>query len=81
LEKIFDEKVEIEIEGTQVFLTAKMQKCRSCSLTAFEEILRDCQMNVFSSPNAVVLNLFNAATPFSSKFLFATHNIVYTKTK
>jgi hypothetical protein len=28
-----------------------MQKCRSCSLTAFEELLRDCQMNVFSSPN------------------------------
>jgi hypothetical protein len=48
IEKIFDEKV--EIEKTQLFLTAKMQKCRSCSLTAFQELLRDCQMNVFSSP-------------------------------
>ncbi len=48
IEKIFDEKV--EIEETQLFLTGKMQKCRSCSLTAFEELLRDCQMNVFSSP-------------------------------
>ncbi len=48
IEKIFDEKV--EIEKTQLFLTGKMQKCRSCSLTAFEELLRDCQMNVFFIP-------------------------------
>ncbi len=57
IEKIFDEKVEIETEGTQLFLTGKMQKCRSCSLTAFEEILRDCQMNDFTYPR---MNEFNS---------------------
>jgi hypothetical protein len=28
-----------------------------------------------TAPRAVVLNHFKAATPFNSKFLFATHNI------